>query len=226
MTRASFSASLLLLSLIAAQPALAQEQSRYTIAGVFGLFLPTADLVTDQLVPAPGPLEPDRVTIDQVAGPVLGARLSRTLSSTLQLEAELLYAFSQGEARGPRREPQDEVGDTLPAHVVVVGADVLFEVFRAPFTPFAIHLLGGLGLVIRGGEFFDEGGGVFETLEGGTDVALILGTGFRYGLSPRLGLRLDVRDYLSSYQQELPGGEADSQLQNDLWIVGALEYSF
>jgi hypothetical protein len=224
-TRFSLRASTIVLLLGASGPAVAQQPATWTVAPIVGVYLPTSDLVHDQLVPSPGPLEPERVTINQSTGLVLGIRANRTLSAKFTLELEFQYAFSDAEMAGLRREPADQVGDTLPARVITLGADVLYEVFRSPFTPFAIHLLGGLGLVSRGGEFFDQGGGVFESLEGGTDLALILGTGFRYGLSPRVGLRLDVRDYISSYTQSLPGGELDSQLQNDFWITAAAEIS-
>ncbi len=76
----------------------------------------------------------------------------------------------------------------------------------------------------RGGEFFDEGGFFFdEGLDGGTTIAAIAGLGARYGFSGRLGIRLDVRDYISSYSQSVPGGDFDAVLQNDIWITGGIE---
>jgi hypothetical protein len=78
--------------------------------------------------------------------------------------------------------------------------------------------------VNRGGEFFDEGGFFFdEGLDGGTTIAAIAGLGARYGFSGRLGIRLDVRDYISSYSQSVPGGDFDAVLQNDIWITGGIE---
>ena len=206
-----------------ASPAFCQEGGVLTLTPYLGVYLPAADLVRDQIVPDPGPLEPETFAMSQETGLALGLRASRTLSESLWLELELQYAVSAIQATATRREPFPEPKRTLDARVITLGANVLWEVFRAPFTPFAIHLLGGVGLVNRGGEFFDEGGGFFESLDGGTDVSLILGTGVRYGLSPRLGLRFDIRDYLHSYTQSLPDGQFESETQNDLWITGGLE---
>jgi hypothetical protein len=187
------------------------------------VYLPTADLVSNQLVPDPGPLQPETITMGQETSVALGLRASRTLSSKVWVEAELLFAPSTITIVGTRQEPADRPTQTKDARVIAFGANILYELFRAPFTPFAIHALGGLALVNRGGEFFDEGGGLFPAIEGGTDVAAILGLGARYGFSPKLGLRLDIRDYISSYAQKMPGGTLDSELQNDIWITLGLE---
>ena len=75
-------------------------------------------------------------------------------------------------------------------------------------------------------QFFDDGGGFLGELDSGIDPALVVGGGFRYGLSPMIGLRLDVRDYISSYGLSLEGQELDSQLQNDILISGGVEFGF
>jgi hypothetical protein len=212
-----------LLILAGAGPATAQDETMYTVTPFVGIFLPAADLVSDQVVPNPGPLDPERISMGHQAGLVLGVRGSISLGSRTWLEIEFQYASSDVKITATRREPLPEPTKTGGAHVLTLGADVFWELFRAPFTPFAIHLLGGLASVNRGGEFFDQGGRFFSALDGGTSVAAILGLGFRYGFSPRLGIRVDVRDYISSYTQSLPGGKLDSQLQNDIWITGGLE---
>lgn len=201
----------------------AQGPGILTLTPYVGVYLPTADLVNNQAVPDPGPLEPETFSMGHQTGLAVGLRASRSVSSKLWLELELQYAWSAIEATASRREPFPEPTQTLDARVITIGADVLYELFRAPFTPFAIHVLGGLGLTFRGGEFFDEGGGFFESLDAGSNLSLVLGAGLRYDLSPKLGLRFDIRDYLHSYKQSLPQGEFDSELQNDLWITGGLE---
>ena len=206
-----------------ASPALGQEAGTFTLTPYIGIYLPAANLVNNQAVPNPGPLDPETFTMGHKTGFALGVRGSRSVSSKLWLELELQYASSAIEATATRREPLPEPTQTLDAHVITVGLNVLYELFRAPFTPFAIHLLGGLGVTFHGGEFFDNGGGFFDSLEGGSDLGLILGTGLRYELSPKLGLRFDIRDYLYRYAQSLPQGQFDSETQNDLWITGGVE---
>jgi hypothetical protein len=225
--RANVRSTALLLVIAAAGPALAQEQTTYAVTPFIGLYLPTADLVGNQTVPEAGLLDPETMSMSQETALAFGLRASRSLSSKLWVELEFQYAASAIQRTATRREPLPEPTITLDARVFTLGANVLWEVFRAPFTPFAFHLLGGLALVSRGGEFFDEsadlGGELFEGLDGGTDIALIVGGGLRYGLSPHLGVRIDVRDYASFYAQPLGGADFESELQNDLWVTGGIE---
>ncbi len=202
----------------------AQDEKLTTITPFVGFYLPTSDLVNNQPVPNPGPIDPDRVTITQQNGIAFGVRVSRTLAGSLWLEAEFQYAISDVKIEATRREPLPQDNWTGGGQVITLGANVLWEIYRAPFTPFGIHLIGGLAAVNRGGEFFDEGGFFFdEPLDGGTTIGGIAGIGARYGFSGRFGIRLDVRDYISSYSQSVPGGDFDSVLQNDIWVSGGIE---
>jgi hypothetical protein len=202
----------------------AQDEKLTTITPFAGFYLPTSDLVNNQAVLNPGPIDPDGVSITQQSGFAFGVRVSRTLTGSVWLEGEVQYAISDVKIVASRREPLPEPEWTGGARVLTLGANVLWEIYRAPFTPFGIHLMGGLAAVNRGGEFFDEGGFFFsEKLDGGTTVAAIAGIGARYGFSGRFGIRLDVRDYISSYSQSVPGGDFEAELQNDIWITGGVE---
>lgn len=202
----------------------AQDEKLTTITPFLGFYLPTSDLVNNQPVPNPGPIDPDRVTITQQGGIAFGLRASRTLSGGLWLEAEVQYAISDVKIVATRREPLPQDTWTGGGRVLTLGANIHYEIYRAPFTPFGIHLIGGLAVVNRGGEFFDEGGFFFDgSLDGGTTIGAIAGLGARYGFTGRFGIRLDVRDYISSYSQSVPGGDFDAVLQNDLWISGGIE---
>jgi len=213
----------LLLTLAWAGPAAAQEETITSVTPLLGFYIPMNDLVESQAVPNPGPIDPETITITQEGGLVWGLRGSRTLSASVWLEVEIQYATSDVKITATRREPLPEPTMTGNGRVLTLAGNVLWEFYRAPFTPFGIHLLGGLALVNRGGEFFDEGGFFFDELDGGTSVAAIVGLGFRYGFSRRLGVRVDARDYISSYKQSLAGGDLDAELQNDIWITGGLE---
>jgi hypothetical protein len=221
--RTILSSAVLLLTLAWAGPSAAQEETITSVTPLVGLYLPMNDLVSNQAVPTPGPIDPETISITQKSGFVLGVRGSRTLSSSVWLEVEFQYATSDVEITALRREPLPEPTMKGGGRVLTLGGNVLWEFYRAPFTPFGIHVLGGLAVVNRGGVFFDEDGFFFDELDGGTNVAAIVGLGFRYGFSRRLGIRFDVRDYVSTYKQTLPGGDLDSELQNDVWITGGLE---
>jgi hypothetical protein len=202
----------------------AQDERLTTITPFAGFYLASSDLVNNQAVPNPGPIDPDAISITQQSGFAFGLRVSRTLTGSVWLEGEVQYAISDVKIAASRREPLPEPEWTGAGRVLTLGANVLWEIYRAPFTPFGIHLIGGLAAVNRGGEFFDEGGFFFsEKLDGGTTIAAIAGIGARYGFSGLFGVRLDVRDYISSYSQSVPGGDFDAELQNDIWITGGIE---
>ncbi|UCC73259.1 MAG: outer membrane beta-barrel protein [Gemmatimonadota bacterium] len=202
----------------------AQDEKLTTITPFAGFYLAMSDLVDNQRVPSAGPIDPDNVTITQQSGLAFGVRVSRTLSGRLWLEAEFQYAISDVKISATRREPLPQDTWKGGGRVMTLGANVLWEAYRAPFTPFGIHLVGGLAAVNRSGEFFDEGGFFFdEKLDGGTAIAAVAGLGARYGFSGRFGVRLDVRDYISSYSQSVPSGDFDAVLQNDIWITGGVE---
>jgi hypothetical protein len=221
--RTSLSSVLLFLTLAWAGPSAAQDETIRTVTPLLGFYVPMNDLVSNQAVPSPGPIDPEAISIKQESGLLWGVRGSQTLSSSVWVEVEFQYASSELEITATRREPLPEPVMTGGGHVFTLGANVLWEFYRAPFTPFGLHVLGGLALVNRGGKFFDEGGFFFDDLGGGTNVAAIVGLGFRYGLSRRLGIRFDIRDYVSSYKQSLPSGDLDSQLENDIWATGGVE---
>ena len=220
--RITVGASVLVLAL--ATPASAQEEGPvYTITPAIGFYIPTADLVSNQNVEHPLTGQQATVSFGQKAALVFGLRGSRTLSPKVALEVELQYTSSSIEVTGFRTGIGPIEPTTYDARVITLGVDALWEIFRSPFTPLAAHLLGGLALTNRGGDFFDQGGGFSEQLSGGMDIGLIVGAGLRYGLSPRFGLRLEIRDYISSYRQSLEGQELDAQLQNDLFVTLGLD---
>lgn len=210
--------------MICAAPAPGQDDSRFALTPVIGVYFPAGDLVSDQVVPGSVGDEPDRiVSMSHRTGWTVGLRGQGEVSDRWSLEIEFLFTRSEIEAAAfvsPDAFPRT----SLQARVFTMSVTALYELFTAPFTPLSIHLAGGLGLINRDGEFFDEGAGLFtQSLEDGTDATFILGGGIRYGLSSRLSLRLDLRDYISSYRQELPGGDLDSELQNDISVTAGLE---
>ena len=209
-----------------ANPASGQETPTYTIVPWAGVFLPTSDLASEQNIEQPVSGLPATVTLSQQTGPAFGLRGSRSLTARLAVELEAFLSLSEIELTGVRPGIGPLTEPSRDAYVLVIGADIMYEIFRAPFTPFAVHVLGGAGVVIRGGDFFDEEGGFFSgMIDGGTSIAGVAGAGFRYGLSSRFGLRLDVRDYISSYSQTIDGQDLDSELQNDVVISGGLEFT-
>jgi hypothetical protein len=114
----------------------------------------------------------------------VGGRLTLWLSRRLGVEAAALFS------------PSDLAIDNLvpmwppvefDASVVIASGRVIWRAV-GPDRPVTYHLLGGIGFVTRSGL-------AFETIEGTTDPAAVLGGGLRARLGPRVDLRLDVEDY-------------------------------
>ena len=193
----------------------------YSVTASTGIFLPGSRLVDEAAVFNPRTAADELIVLRQSVGPTLGLRGARALSPSLAIEAAVLFAFSDVELTSVTFTDAPEI--TLDAHVLVFGVDLRYEVFRAPFIPLSVHVVGGASLVTRGGEFFDRGSGALTDLEGGTDIAASVGGGLRYGLDPRITLRVDVQDHIYSYAQSLNGSDLDARLQNDVWLIMGLE---
>jgi hypothetical protein len=157
--------------------------------------------------------QPIILNLGHEPGILAGGRLTVRLSR-LALEAEAGYVTSN-------LDIPSVVADKVPsdASIFLGSLDVLYDLYRAPFSPLSIYLLGGVGLAARGGDFFDS-------LEGTTDLAGTFGMGFRFGLAPAIFLRFDLRDYVSSWAPRAQDGfQFDSQLQNELIGTIAVEFS-
>jgi len=175
---------------LAASPLSAQET--YLGAAVFGgAFFPTTDLVADDL--------------SQTTGFAFGGRLSVWALRRFGVELEGVYAIS-------------DVDSYLGKQSGWAGAfsmNLVYSILKPPLEPLDIYLSGGLGLIKRGSDFFEEE----DELQELTDVAGVIGTGIRYGVRRNLYIRVDVKDYISSFTKPYE----DSELQNDLLVTAGIE---
>lgn len=147
---------------------------------------------------------------------LLGGRVS-VRAAKLGVEAEAGYVFSSMDLP----PILTEAGISDDAKVFLGSLNVVYTVFEAPFSPVSFWVSGGVGLVTRGGDFF-------EAWEDKSDPAGALGFGLRFGLGPLAALRVDLRDYIYSFRPSRGGGDGDleSKLQNDVIATVGLEFSF
>jgi len=202
-----------------ANPALAQQRA-LTLTPSVGVFFAGTDLVDAGDIVDSGS-RAETITVQQQVGPTVGLRGSYRLSGRLGIEAEMALAFSEVELSFAT---PDRASVTQDATVFALGVGLSYEVLRLPFAPFAAHVLGGVGLTARGGEFFDDGGGALVDVSGGSDFAVFVGSGFRYGIDPKVSLRVDARDYISAYGLQVADTELDSELQHEVWVSLGLEF--
>jgi hypothetical protein len=189
-----------------------EAQIRVGISVFGGGFLPANNLF--ESVRAGGPDGVIVLNLGLEPGPLFGGRLSVRRA---RISAELEVGYALTDLGFPAL--LIERGERENASLVLGSVNVAYDVFQAAFSPLTAHVSAGLGFVARGGDFL-------RSFESTTDVAGIVGVGIRYGISPAMFLRFDVRDYISSFAPVTRGGfQFPSQAQHDLIGTIGLELS-
>ncbi len=187
-------------------------------------------------------LDLDELTAKHKASFLFGGRLTVWVTDVFGVEGGFAYALSgadvdlAGTADGFEFDEADlievvrELGgseavaeveqDLLEpdAYVWLASLKGLYRFVPQPGGIFAIHIGGGVALIGRGGDAFEEVGGT-------TDVGGVLNLGATFDVSPQVAIRLDVEDYLYSakFEDDPSGVEiSDSAFQNDLIFTGGL----
>lgn len=143
-----------------------------------------------------------------LAGTVDGIDIDE--ADLIELAQELGGAEAAAEVEQDLAEPD--------AYVWLASLKGLYRFVPQPGGIFAIHVGGGVALIGRGGDAFEE-------VAGTTDVGGVLNLGATFDVSPQIAIRLDVEDYLYSakFEDEPSGVEiSDSAFQNDLVFTGGL----
>lgn len=191
-----------------------QAQIQVALSPMAGGYIPVADLF-ERLSLGGGGGGATILNLGQEMGPLFGGRIAIRFTR-LAIEAEAGYALSNLDLP----EEVVEAGVDDGASVFLGSLNLLYDIFQAPLSPLSLHLSAGGGLVARGGRFLDR-------FDGTTSVAGAFGLGARFGLSPLASFRFDMRDYVSSFSPStLSGLDLGSQIQNDLILTVAIEFSF
>jgi hypothetical protein len=199
---------------LAAPPA-AAAQNRIEITPFLASYYTLSNLTEQNGVPLrnlPG-TPPGSIVQDQENAPAFGLRVSYPVSGLLRVEGEFAYAPSYARlSQVPRLESYPTLGTRGKAHVFMASARGVFRPRRSNFFGTA-----GLGLVSRGGEFWDD-----QEADPPTRLAGVLGVGVRAAVSPKLTLVFSAETYLYSFSVEsLNLRESDSRFQSDvLFSVG------
>lgn len=205
--------------LLALAPASLEAQTKFSVSGLAGGFIPAGDLF-DEVFTA------GVLSFGHKASVGLGGRVAVWPSSKIGVESEFVWSPSKVEfASVAPGTGLFEQGD-FDANVIAASLNLVVNVFDPPLDPLSVFVSGGLGLVARSGD-------AFTGFEDDTDIAGVGAVGIRYGVSRNARIRVDVRDYISSFEEknitrlfEAAGLDVGSKLQNDLVIAAALEYVF
>jgi hypothetical protein len=191
----------LALTLVRAAPALAQLPG-IELSPFVGAFVPLTDLVDEGGI---------NLTVSQKDALAVGGRVKVKFPGPLGVEGTFLYAFSDVES--------DDAGDVVDVDASVWAASgKLVYTFGLPMVPVSFNTSGGVALVSHNPDV--------EDAESETDVGGVVGVGLRLDPPGLLAVRLDVEDYLYSFQAEGEEGDAlgDSQFQSDLVVSVGLVF--
>jgi hypothetical protein len=215
--------ALVLAILLALLPSSLAAQVQVAVSGFGGVYLSTADLF-DGVVPTRD-FGTAALKFSQQTGFTVGGRVAIWPTSRFGVEAEAAYVGSDVEGTflasvGGNLVPQSGKDD---ANLFLGSVSVVYAVIRPPLEPLSIYISGGVGLVSRGGD-------AFNNFDDTSDVAGVAGVGLKYGVARGTWIRVDVKDYISSFEEKALSGAAvsggDSELQNDLLITASIELAF
>ena len=193
-----------------ATPAMAQLP-RFEIEPYAGAYIPLTNLISEEILL-------DELTAKQKTSLAIGGRLTAWLTGPVGLEGNFMYAFSDAES-----SDGTETSDTT-AHVYAADARLVFRI-GVPVAPVSFHINGGIALIGRGGDAYEE------VTQGKTDVGGVVGLGTRIKLPGMFAIRVDADGFV--YQSELTIQDEDlgeftfdKQWQADLVLSAGVAFGF
>lgn len=157
------------------------------------------------------------VAFRQKTSGALGVQLTLWSASRFGLEAQAIYTQSAVEYEVDLDDGTEVLAD-VPADVSYGSISVLYTFYRPPLSSAVMYLTAGFGGVERGGTFYVDSG-----LDAASpDLGVVGGIGGHVGVARGLYLRLDARDYITSFDVE---SRFDTQSQHDLVLTGGLEWT-
>jgi hypothetical protein len=185
-------------------------QVRVGLSGFTGGYLPLGRLF--DAVRVGGQTGEIVLNLGQEPGLLFGGRISVRVLPQLAIEAEAGYAFSTLDI------PPAADGFIDDSDLLLASVSARWIFFEAPFSPLSLHVTGGVGVVARNGEFW-------QNFDDTSNFAGTFGFGLRYGLTPLLFLRFDLRDYVYSFGPTSGNFTFSSKTQNDMLATVGLEFA-
>jgi hypothetical protein len=159
-----------------------------------GVFVPVSDYVVE-----------DEFIARHKAGVAVGARVTYQTAGSIGFTAAGMYAVSD-------LEVEDE-GETFEGsgNVLTFSGSVRYRLpSRSGIQP---HITGGVAVLMRGGEFYDE----FEW-SNTTDIGGVIGAGIGIPFGERFRMAIDLEDFISSASVMEGSMTSQSRLQNDITL--------
>ncbi|UCF20750.1 MAG: outer membrane beta-barrel protein [Gemmatimonadota bacterium] len=173
-----------------------------------GVFIPIMDVIDQEV-------DTEDVVAGQKEALAVGGRITLWLGGALGVEGNFGYAFSDVTVS------EGGVASDTSANVYAADARLVLK-FGIPLAPVSFHVNGGVALIGRSGDAYDD------VSDGKTNVGGVVGLGTRVKLPGILAIRADADAYLYktrlTIDNEEFGGEFqfDSQFQSDILLSAGL----
>lgn len=182
-------------------PTLARAQADVEVIPYFATYYPLSSLGFNN--------EPDQdITVKQGSAPMAGARVRVRITDLFSIEGSVAYGSSP--ITGLSDDPEfGEIGFALSGNILIANGRLIYRLPRSN-----LYLLGGAGLVQRGGDFWDLAEDAEKTSIGG-----VIGAGVRAAVTPRFALDVAVEANLYSVDPDGEGTDFDSKFQQDFLVI-------
>ena len=182
-------------------PTLARAQANVEVIPYFATYYALSALGFNN---APG----EDVDVKQGSAPMGGVRIRARITDVFSVEGSV--AFGNSPITGLAEDPDvGEVGFALAGNLLIANGRVVYSLPRSN-----LYLLGGAGIVQRGGDFWDLSEDPQKTSIGG-----VLGAGVRAAVTPRFALDVALEANLYSIDPDGDETAFDSKFQQDFLIV-------
>lgn len=183
-------------------PGLAHAQADLEVIPYFATYYALSSLGFNQ---DPGDQE---ISVKQGSTPMAGARVRVTITDLFSIEGSVAYGNSP--ITGLSEDPDlGEIGFALSGNILIANGRLIYRLPRSN-----LYLLGGGGIVQRGGDFWDLVEDPQKTSFGG-----VIGAGVRAAVTPRFALDVALEANLYSTDPDGEGTDFDSKFQQDFLVV-------
>ena len=213
-------------AMVAPAPARAQLAGKFVVTPYVGAYLPSTDIAKVNLA-VPG-TSLDAGLKHQTAA-AFGANASYWLNDRFAIEGGVLYSSSDLKGTVALNEPAGFTAMSVADHANIwLGSTKLMVQVLPQDSPFNLRFGVGPAIISRNGSAYKSEGG--DKITGLTDVGAAMSLCSRLALTPNLGLRLRVENYMYKarlgYESSVSPSDNykfDSRMQNDLVLSAGLQ---
>jgi outer membrane protein W len=212
-------------AMVAPAPARAQLAGKFVVTPYVGAYVPSTDIAKVNLAAGGSAID---AAVKHQAAAAFGANASYWLNDRFAIEGGLLYANSDLKGTMALNESGTLSAQSITDHANLwLGSAKLMVQVLPQDSPFNLRFGIGPAIISRSGSAYKAEAG--EKITGLTDFGAAMSLCSRLALTPNLGLRVRVENYMYNakigYESSSSQGFTfDSRMQNDLVLSAGLQF--